>query len=86
MRRRQAVSQLGSIHTHNIENTAAAATPRDLKCFACRYAVSILNQYLDTNPSEQCIGAIVIKLCELLKIEDTRVCKDAIGLYRVGAE
>ena len=57
--------------------------PADLECEACKVVVTVLQQLLLSNSSENEIVDIITKLCIALQIEDENVCTLGVLEFKV---
>ena len=57
--------------------------PADLECEACKIVVTVLQQLLLTNSSENEIVDVITKLCIALQIEDQNVCTLGVLEFKV---
>ena len=57
--------------------------PADLECGACKAMVTVLQQLLLTNSSENEIVDVITKICIALEIEDENVCTLGVLEFKV---
>lgn len=53
------------------------------ECFACRFAVGLVQNYVKSGATEDDIGALVRRICLLFRIEKPNVCDGVVKLFKV---
>ncbi|GFX59784.1 transposable element Tcb1 transposase [Trichonephila clavipes] len=68
----------GTRYFRNLGNKASETT----KCFACRVAISVIQNRINTGASEDEIGEFAYSICTTFKIETPRVCTGVTNLFK----